>query len=148
MITLRSLTEVDAPMVYSLIDISRSNLKNLVWSGSATLESTAQFIREKSQSTHKIFGIFHQDNFTGVLELRDLGDVWELGYWLGTPYRRQGIMKMAAKMLVSQVVAKKPVTAHIRVTNIASYKTLCYAGLVRSYTKMWEGEEWLHMKTP
>jgi RimJ/RimL family protein N-acetyltransferase len=146
MITLKALTTEDTSILYTLIDDSRAGLTNLVWSKDSTWESTKEFINYKNKSQDEIYGVLQDEVLVGVLELRMVNKMWELGYWLGTQYRGQGIMKVAVKMLIDNVVKTRSVTAHIRAGNQASYKTLIYAGLTDHHTEFWQGEEWLHLK--
>jgi len=136
----------DAHSVYRLIDESRSQLKNLVWSQTATLESTTNFIDYKIKSPDNIYGIYSDDNLVGVLELRKKQDMLELGYWVGSKYRGQGFMKIAVKQLVDIESKNYTITAHIREKNQASYKILQYAGLIFDHVELWEGEQWVHLK--
>lgn len=145
-ITIQLLTVEYAKAVYKLIDESRPQLKNLIWSQNATLESTIIFIQNKQQSQDNIFGVFHNDNLIGVLELRKKESFSELGYWLGTQYRGQGLMKFAVKNLVDKQIKLNTIIAHIRETNKASYQILKYAGLTYDHSELWQGEEWLHLK--
>lgn len=142
----RPLRGDDAMVVYNLIDESRKELKNLVWSQSATLESTTSFIDAKLNSLDKIFGVFYEENLVGVLELRKKEDMLELGYWVGTKYRGKGFMKIAVKKLVDNEIKTHTVTAHIRETNQASHKILQYAGLEFDHVEIWQGEQWVHLK--
>lgn len=146
MLKLKLLTTEDAPIVYSLIDQSRAHLGNLVWAHTATLDSTAAFLAEKSTSSDTVRGIFEEGALVGVIELRAKEQEMELGYWLGSEYRGRGIMRSAVKMLVDEVVETTTVIGHIRATNVASNHTLTFAGLTPSHCEMWQGEEWLHFK--
>lgn len=146
LITVQLLTVEDSEKVYQLIAESRSELKNLIWSQNATLESTIVFIKNKKQSQDQIFGVFNNDTLIGVLELRKKEEFTELGYWLGTKYSGQGLMKLAVKNLVDKQFNLNTVIAHIRANNKASYQILKYAGLAYDHSELWQGEEWLHFK--
>ena len=146
LITIQLLTVEYAKAVYKLIDESRPQLKNLIWSQNATLESTIVFIQNKQQSQDNIFGVFNNDNLIGVLELRKKENFTELGYWLGTKYSGQGLMKFAVKNLVDKQCKLNTIIAHIRANNKASYQILKYAGLTYEHSELWQGEEWLHFK--
>lgn len=140
------LTVRDADRLYKLISESRDGLKNLTWAADATLKSTTSFLAAKSSSNDKVYGVFTGHGLVGVIELRDKGDVYELGYWLGTKHRGQGLMKDASKYLVEEASKRRPVVAHIRVGNIPSFKTLVHAGLRPDHVETWEGEDWLHLR--
>jgi RimJ/RimL family protein N-acetyltransferase len=103
-------------------------------------------LKKKLLSNDTVYGIFEGGEFVGMIELRDKNPSWELGYWLGTKYRGRGIMKEAVKLLVKSV-KDRPVTAHIRFSNIASYKTLIYAGLHDDYTETINSELWKYLTT-
>ena len=145
-VRIQLLNEEDSSKVYSLIEESRSELRNLIWSKEATLESTLKFIKDKIEIEDKIFGIFHYGNLAGVLELRKKETFLELGYWLGTKYRGKGLLKEAVKKLVDDNIQSNAIIAHIRVKNKASFKVLEYAGLKYDHTEIWENEEWIHLK--
>lgn len=116
-VRIKLLNEEDSSKVYLLIEESRSELINLIWSKEATLESTLKFIKDKIEIEDKIFGIFHYGNLAGVLELRKKETFSELGYWLGTKYRGKGLMKEAVKMLVDKEIKNTDIIAHIREIN-------------------------------
>lgn len=80
------------------------------------------------------------------MELRKKENMFELGYWVGTKYRGQGLMKIAVKSLVDTVVKSNTIIAHIRENNKASYKIIEYAGLKYDHTEWWQEEQWLHFK--
>lgn len=140
--------------LYGLVDISRQDLTNLIWSASATLESTHKFLQEKSghESKDAVFGIFLYDGeddyyhldppstrLAGCVELRDMGDHVQLGYWLGTPYRGQGIMQEAVKKLLeNQRFMDRPITVRIRSGNVKSLAIVKGAGFVETSND----EEW------
>lgn len=145
-VRIQLLNEEDSSKVYSLIEESRSELRNLIWSKEATLESTLKFIKDKIEIDDKIFGIFHYGNLAGVLELRKKETFSELGYWLGTKYRGKGLMKEAVKMLVDKEIKKTDIIAHIREINNSSHKVLKYAGLEYDHTEVWNNENWIHLK--
>lgn len=146
-VSIKLLTLKDTAKLYQLIDESREQLTNLVWSQSATLESTISFLENKLASNDKVHGVFHNTNLVGVLELRKKEqDIFELGYWVGTQYRGKGFMKNAVKELVAQEVKSTAIIAHIRECNHASFKVLTNAGLNYDHTEMWQGEPWLHLK--
>lgn len=75
-----------------------------------------------------------------------INGVCELGYWVGSQYRGQGLMKIAVKQLVDSEVKNNSIVAHIRETNKASDSILHYAGLKYDHTEVWQGENWLHLK--
>lgn len=131
-----------ADELYGLIDESREGLKNLVWSQTATPDSTLAFTQEKH--TGKRYGIYQghglKSVLVGVLELRDKHVSWELGYWLGTKYQGKGIMKKVVKKIVDETV-DRPVIAHIRIGNEKSKSVLEYAGL-REYQR---DAEWIYL---
>lgn len=145
-LTIKLLVITDAAQLYQLIDQSRMQLTNLVWSQSATLESTITFLENKLASSDKVHGIFQNKKLVGVLELRKKEDMFELGYWVGTKYRGRGIMKTAVKQLVDHQVKYHAIIAHIRQSNEASLKVLTNAGLKYDHTEMWQGEPWIHLK--
>lgn len=146
-IHIKKLNIQHATVLYDLIDNSREQLKNLVWSQTATLQSTKQFIENKNKSQDQVHGVFYENVLVGVLELRQKeNNVFELGYWLGTEYRGQHIMPCAVKTLVESKINSATIIAHIRENNIASYKVLSHAGLIYSHTEVWEGENWIHLK--
>lgn len=70
-VTIKPLTIHDTEVVYHLIDQSRADLKNLIWSQSATLESTKKFIEYKNNTKDKVFGVFQDNSLVGILELRE-----------------------------------------------------------------------------
>ena len=146
LISIEPLTIEHGETLYHLIDESRLQLKNLIWSQNATLNSTKKFIADKNQSQDKIFGVFYKEILIGVLELRKKENFSELGYWLGTKYRGHGLMKIAVKNLVDEEIMNGSIIAHIRETNKASYKILHYAGLHYDHSELWQNEEWLHLK--
>lgn len=147
LVNIKQFQAKDAEILYSLINNSRADLKNLVWSQTATLQSTKQFITIKNNSEDKVHGIFYDNKLVGVLELRKKeNNIFELGYWLGSQYRGQHLMQCAVKLLVEEQVKKYNIVAHIRENNIASYKVLEHAGLVYSHKEIWEGENWIHLK--
>lgn len=139
-IKIRMLTENDGDILYRLIESSRHQLKNLVWSKDATLESTIQFLKQKLSSLDLVHGVFLNNNLVGVLELRNKFDKLELGYWVGAAYRGQGLMKIAVKQLVDKEVQYNTIIAHIREANQASLHILQYAGLSYDHTEVWENE--------
>jgi RimJ/RimL family protein N-acetyltransferase len=145
MLELKVLSDLDAPVVYNLINNSRGHLGNLVWAPTATLESTTEFLRTKSLSEDTVRGVFEDGVLVGVVELRAKDDAMELGYWLGYSYRGRGIMREAVKMLVD-ALPETTIIGHIRAKNIASNHTLTFAGLTQSHCEMWQGEQWLHFK--
>jgi RimJ/RimL family protein N-acetyltransferase len=146
LVSISLLKLADASIVYALIDESRNELKNLVWSQTATLESTTNFIEYKIRSLDSIYGVFYDDNLIGVLELRKKEDMFELGYWVGSKYRGKGFMKIAVKQLVDSETKFHTITAHIRETNEASHKILQNAGLTFDHVETWQGEQWVHLK--
>lgn len=146
LISIEPLTIEHSETLYHLIDESRSELKNLIWSQNATLNSTKKFIADKNQSQDNIFGVFYEDILIGVLELRKKEKFSELGYWLGTKYRGYGLMKTAVKNLVDEKIINGSIIAHIRANNKASYNILKYAGLHYDHSELWENEQWLHLK--
>lgn len=147
MIEIKALNLKHTNMLYDLIDSSREQLKNLTWSQTATLDSTKQFIVNKNKSEDQVHGVFYDNILVGVLELRKKeNNIFELGYWLGTQYRGQHIMPCAVKTLVESKVEDTTIVAHIKETNLASYKVLNHAGLVYSHKEVWEGENWIHLK--
>lgn len=145
-VSIRLLTLEDASNLYSLIDNSRAQLTNLVWSQNASLESTINFIENKLSSNDKVHGVFCENSLVGVLELRKKEDSFELGYWVGSQYRGKGVMKAAVKQLVDQQVTTANVVAHIRESNKASLKVLTNAGLTYDHTEIWQNEPWIHLK--
>jgi ribosomal-protein-serine acetyltransferase len=145
-LSIRLLQLEDSIAVYRLIDQSRSELKNLLWSINATLDSTTEFIKFKNNSLDRIYGVFYDTNLVGVLELRKKEDMFELGYWVGSKYRGKGLMKNAVKALVDNQIKSASITAHIREHNHASHKILQYAGLKFDHIELWQGENWLHLK--
>lgn len=145
-IEIKRLDSKDGQIVYSLIEESREDLKNLVWSQSATLESTEKFLMDKNNSQDQVYGVFLDNTLVGVLELRKKEEFSELGYWLGSHYRGNGIMKLAVKALVDEKIKETPIIAHIREKNHPSHKILEFAGLDYDHCEIWENEEWLHLK--
>ena len=145
-IELKKLSLNDAYILYSLIDDSRQYLQNLVWSKSATLESTQKFLKEKINSEDEVFGIFFNNILTGILEVRKKENLLELGYWLGNKYRCLGIMKFSVKKLVDQKIKDNGIIAHIRKNNFSSHKILLFAGFEYDYSEIIENEEWIYLK--
>ena len=145
-LTIKLLSLSDSAQLYQLIEESRLELSNLVWSQSATLDSTINFLKNKLASSDKVHGVFHHENLVGVLELRNKENNFELGYWVGTQYRGKGIMKAAVKQLVDKEIKKSTIVAHIRQCNQASLKVLMNAGLTYDHTEIWQDEPWTHLK--
>lgn len=148
MISLTKLSSFHSNDLYALIDRSRESLRNLVWAAEATLNSTYDFLATKASSDDVVYGIYRDRELVGVLELRDKDANFELGYWLGSSYRGNGIMVQAVKPLVQKVSPYKPVVAHIRAGNRASMSVLTRSGLIEHHREMWRDEEWIHYSTP
>ncbi len=136
---LRLLQLKDVAELYALIVVSRPDLKNLIWSQSATFETTATYVGQVSSMRR--FGIFLDDNsLAGCISLEPDTDpvsgenfLW-LGYWMGTPYRGKGHMKAAVNRLLNDSVHKyfpqRVIRARIRDVNKASQAVVQRAGFM------------------
>jgi ribosomal-protein-serine acetyltransferase len=108
-ITLRILEPSDARELFKVMDESRSSLRRwLPWVDSnETWKDTRTFIeislRQLERDESMQMGIWFQNKIVGVIGLyhidRDNRSV-SIGYWLGEPYRGQGIMTRACRALV------------------------------------------------
>jgi len=106
---LRQLEERDAPAALEAIDRDREDLREwLAWvDRNTSLDDTVTFIRteaEKHAATGEIAaGIWFEQRFAGTIgthAIDRLNRKVEIGYWLGTPFRGQGIMTEACRALV------------------------------------------------
>ena len=107
---LRQMEERDAPSVLKAIDRDRADLRRwLVWvDRNASLDETLTFIRaqaEKNTATGELAaGIWVDQRFAGTVgthAIDRLNSKVEIGYWLGTPFRGQGIMTDACRAVVA-----------------------------------------------
>jgi ribosomal-protein-serine acetyltransferase len=106
---LRQLEERDAATALEAIDRDRADLRRwLAWvDRSTSVDDTLAFIRaemEKHRATGELAaGIWFEQGFAGIIgtHLIDrLNRKIEIGYWLGTPFRRRGIMTDACRAVV------------------------------------------------
>lgn len=121
---IRLITHQDIDAIYREVDKSRYYLQNLVWSATATTESVALFVQNLLISnTKQLYGIFHDDNFCGCVEIRHFEKHAEIGYWLGLDYRGQHILQDALKELKG-LIADEHMTAKVKHNNVKSYQIL------------------------
>lgn len=124
----------DAQELYSLIDASRSDLLNLEWAATETLQGTIDWIdivMVGAISCERDAGVIRVNGaIAGMIEVRRLENCSvQLGYWLGTEFRGKGIMQTAAKFTVDYHATGHAVVAKIRNKNVHSEKILRHCGL-------------------
>lgn len=128
---LRPVKLVDAQRIYTLIDDSREELKNLVWAESETLVSTHGWIKRLATSTtEKAFCIVSHGNIVGIFQTTSVGTGRvQLGYWLATDYRGHGTMNTVVQHVVDMLADRFAVVAQIKHGNTSSQVILDDAGL-------------------
>lgn len=124
--------------LYKLVDESREHLSKLAWTATATETD----IRKHLQQSANLWIIMYKGQPCGCIQLRDEGDAYSIGYWIGKGFAGQGIMKKAVAILIAQV--SKPVKAHVWLTNTASRRVLEASGF-KSYPSKAVG--WVCYKT-
>ena len=129
----RKIHHRDSTELYALIEASRADLKNLVWSRAATLESTIAFINAKLSklSTSQVYVILDEGKIAGCLEIWHLGDHDQLGYWLGTAFRGKRLMQQALRFILHARRVRgeeRPLTVRIRTGNLKSQGIVRGAG--------------------
>ena len=121
---IRLITPHDTDAIYREVDRSRDYLQNLVWASTATPESVALFVQTLLNSnTKQLYGIFHDNNFCGCVEIRHFEKHAEIGYWLGFDYRGKHILQDALKELKS-LISDEHMTAKVKHNNVKSYQIL------------------------
>jgi RimJ/RimL family protein N-acetyltransferase len=139
----RFLSINDAKELYDVVNFSRNHLTNLVWVKSATLESTEQFLKIKSDynSADELYGIFYEKRLIGTIEFRGTNDI---GYWLRHDYRNKGIMSIVTKMMTEIKGTHVELLAKIKHQNEYSRKILTNAG----FRFIGEDKDFLYLKRP
>jgi len=137
----RLLSISDAEELYDIVNFSRNYLTNLVWVNSATLESTEQFLKIKSDtlSGDTLYGIYVDHILVGTIEFRYTDDI---GYWLRHDYRNKGIMTSVVNVMTKIKGANKELLAKVQYSNEVSKKILANAGFKCIRTD----EEFLYLK--
>lgn len=122
----------EAQSLYDCIDRNRDHLKNLVWSQSATLLSTTNYLRHMMHTTGEQFLLIkdrERAQVIGVITLRVGPKGYELGYWLDHAYRGRGIITD----MVARVIRYNPyrsISARIRAVNKSSRRVLEKNGFI------------------
>lgn len=131
-IYMRFITPQDALVVYANIAASRDHLRNLAWADTATLASTAEYLRQVTQRPQDIvMGLFYQPNedqsmrFAGMLEFRyQSRGVYQVGYWLSHTCRGRGIVTNALAYALLNFHGLRVVTAKTLQLNTKSQALL------------------------
>lgn len=124
--------------LYRIVDESRQHLAKLSWAATVTESGLRKHLRESSN----LWVVKNNDQLCGCLQLRDEGEGYSIGYWIGKEFAGRGIMKAAVAIAVGR--ADKPIAAHLRMTNAASRRVLESNGF-KSYPSEVSG--WIRYKT-
>lgn len=108
---LRELILEDAPIIYHAIDTNRSHLRTWLpfvdtTQSSENTKSFVQSIVNNDQTQQQIFTVWYQDEFAGLIGLKDI-DYFnfkvEIGYWLIKRMTKKGIIIHSVESLIEYI---------------------------------------------
>ncbi|MBE3560457.1 MAG: GNAT family N-acetyltransferase [Ktedonobacteraceae bacterium] len=113
-ITLRVLSEDDAPALFDLVNRNRAHLRQwLPWvDATRTVEDEVQFVRASLQQYEQNNGptcaIWYRGQIAGTIGYHGID--WtnrkvEIGYWLGEAFQGKGLMTKACRRLITYAFA-------------------------------------------
>lgn len=136
-IVLRSLTLADAEALAVIAnDASIIAFVRDIFPHPYTLSHAREFIQFTVKDTHlQSWGIFENNILTGVISLTLQNDIYrhsaEIGFWLGSAFRKRGIITEAIALVCQYGFSQLPLVrifAHVFVHNEASKKALLKNG--------------------
>jgi [ribosomal protein S5]-alanine N-acetyltransferase len=136
-IELRSLTPANAVALAAIAnDASIAAFVRDIFPHPYTLSHALAFIQITAKDTHlQSWGIFENNTLAGVISLTLQEDIYrhtaEIGFWLGSAFRRRGIMTEAVALACNYAFSRLPVVrifAHVFAHNEASKKALLKNG--------------------
>lgn len=145
--SIRLLTLDDAQHVYNEVNESRKHLQNLVWASTASRQSVEDFLLLLvNHPDRHLYGIFHNDQFCGCIEIRDKKDSSEIGYWLWYKFRGRGILQNALIQLKKNLFFSQHnhFTAKVKIKNIKSY-TILHS--IFNMEKMHQDDVWIYLSS-
>lgn len=146
-ITISQIVPGDELEFYKLIDDNREHLKNMRWAETATLFSTKEYLDwllENTDKEHFRF-IMVDGKIAGCLTLRlKSAGVYEIGFWIGNKYRRQGVVTTAVRIMLLTFPREYTIYAHIRQTNTGSMAVLKLNGFQFVDYSVIDEDVWQH----
>ncbi len=132
-VTIRRLLPCNAVTLYALIAANRAHLSNMVWAGTATLDSTRDHL---VKTEDLMYGVYARGLLCGVVSLRPIGpESYMLGYWIAQAHQGQGIITAACRLMFDAYFVGdarlQRVVAITKPTNLASQRVLGKLGFVR-----------------
>ena len=136
-IVLRSLTPADATALAAIAnDASIVAFVRDVFPHPYTLSHAQEFIQITAKDTHlQSWGIFANNSLTGVISLTLQHDIYrhsaEIGFWLGSAFRKRGIMTEAIALVCQYAFSQIPIVrifAHVFAHNEGSKNALLKNG--------------------
>jgi len=124
MFSIVPLQESDIADMYRQVQSSQDTLVELGWLAKIDWE---RFYRHYQsiifQKKLQIFAVRVDGEYAGSVEVSDRGDHHQIGYWLGTSYRGQGIAAEAVQSVINQLDSR-PICADTLIENQASWRVL------------------------